>query len=86
MKNFIFYNLLLHGLFVVELISCQLIDIDATLNPEDLNEDQIFASRKERFIKFNHKDNELVVSFSPLSLSLPSLSLSLVKIFFVGIF
>ncbi|EEB17080.1 hypothetical protein Phum_PHUM452410 [Pediculus humanus corporis] len=61
-------------LFVVELISCQLIDIDATLNPEDLNEDQIFASRKERFIKFNHKDNELVVE---VGISVPFINVPL---------
>lgn len=54
--------LVVNGFFLIEMSSSSFVNIDNSLNPGEVKQNQVFFNRKERFIKFDTKDNELDVS------------------------
>lgn len=51
---------LVHGFFIKTSLS-HFLNVDSSLDPSTINQNQIFINRKERFIKFDTNGNELEV-------------------------
>ncbi|KAK6635625.1 hypothetical protein RUM44_000879 [Polyplax serrata] len=54
--------------------SSSFVNIDNSLNPGEVKQNQVFFNRKERFIKFDTKDNELDIE---LGISIPFIKVPL---------